>query len=113
MRLLQIDHSPCVGMPIYSSVVWYLWLPFVAYAIGVAEPVSIHVDTYGTGVVSDDQLTSCVREVFPTKPAALIEHLNLLQPIYQKTASYGHFGRSDFSWEATDQVGRVKDFLQI
>ncbi|MEE2751202.1 MAG: methionine adenosyltransferase [Myxococcota bacterium] len=85
----------------------------LAYAIGVAEPVSVHVDTYGTGVVSDDQLTSCVREVFPTKPAALIQHLNLLQPIYQKTAAYGHFGRSDFSWEATDQVGSVKDFLQI
>ena len=85
----------------------------LAYAIGVAEPVSVMVDTYGTGNVSDEQLTACVREIFPTKPAALIEHLQLLQPIYQKTAAYGHFGRDDFSWEKTDKVERVQNFLGL
>ena len=83
----------------------------LAYAIGVAEPVSIMVDSYGTGKVSDEQLAACVREVFPTKPAALIEHLGLLQPIYSDTAAYGHFGRSQFSWEKTDLVNEVKAFL--
>jgi S-adenosylmethionine synthetase len=83
----------------------------LAYAIGVAEPVSIMVDTYGTGKVSDEKLAQCVREVFPTKPAALISRLNLLQPIYAETAAYGHFGRSQFSWEKTDLVDQVKAFL--
>ena len=83
----------------------------LAYAIGVAEPVSIMVDSYGTGSVSDEQLAACVREVFPTKPAALIQRLGLLQPIYSETAAYGHFGRSQFSWEKTDLVGEVKSFL--
>ena len=83
----------------------------LAYAIGVAEPVSIMVDSYGTGKVSDEQLAACVREVFPTKPAALIEHLGLLQPIYSDTAAYGHFGRSQFAWEKTDLVNEVKAFL--
>lgn len=83
----------------------------LAYAIGVAEPVSVMVDTYGTGEVSDEKLAACAREVFPVKPAALIEHLNLLRPIYQPTAAYGHFGRSEFSWESTDMVSKVKDFL--
>jgi S-adenosylmethionine synthetase len=83
----------------------------LAYAIGVAEPVSIMVDTYGTGKFSDEKIAQCVREVFPTKPAALISHLNLLQPIYAETAAYGHFGRPQFSWENTDLVDQVKAFL--
>ena len=74
----------------------------LAYAIGVAEPVSIMVDTYGTGKVSDEQLSACAREIFPVKPAALIKHLNLKQPMYQNTAAYGHFGRDEFAWEKTD-----------
>jgi len=83
----------------------------LAYAIGVAAPVSVMVDTYGTGKVSDEQLAACVKEVFPTKPADLIRHLDLLRPIYQPTAAYGHFGRSAFSWENLDMVDKVKSFL--
>ena len=74
----------------------------VAYAIGVAEPVSIMVDTFGTGKVSDDRLTALVRKHFDLTPKGIIESLKLRRPIYQKTAAYGHFGRSDFSWERTD-----------
>ncbi len=76
----------------------------VAYAIGVAEPVSIMVDTFGTGKVSDDKLTSLVRKHFDLTPKGIIETLKLRRPIYQKTAAYGHFGRSDFSWEKTDMA---------
>jgi S-adenosylmethionine synthetase len=85
----------------------------LAYAIGVAEPVSVMIDTYGTGVVSDEKIADCVREVFPTKPASLISHLGLLNPIYQNTAAYGHFGRSSFSWEKLDMVGNVKSYLNL
>ncbi len=83
----------------------------LAYAIGVADPVSVMVDTYGTGEVSDERLGACVREIFPVKPAALIGHLQLKRPIYQATAAYGHFGRPEFSWENTDMVDAVKSFL--
>jgi len=83
----------------------------LAYAIGVAEPVSVMVDTYGTGTVSDERLAQCAREVFPCKPADLITHLSLLRPIYQATASYGHFGRPEFTWEKTDMVDSVRSFL--
>jgi S-adenosylmethionine synthetase len=83
----------------------------LAYAIGVAEPVSLLVDTYGTGNVSDEQLTACVRELFPTKPAALIQHLQLKRPIYKATAAHGHFGRDMFPWEKTDMVDAVRSFL--
>ena len=83
----------------------------LAYAIGVAEPVSVMVDSYGTGKVSDERLADCAREVFPTKPAALINHLGLLQPIYQNTAAYGHFGRPEFSWENTDKIDEVRGFF--
>ncbi|TNE84361.1 MAG: methionine adenosyltransferase [Deltaproteobacteria bacterium] len=83
----------------------------VAYAIGVADPVSVMVDTYGTGKVSDEKLSECVRELFPLKPAALIEHLGLLQPIYRRTAAHGHFGRPGFPWEKTDMVDAVKNYL--
>jgi S-adenosylmethionine synthetase len=85
----------------------------LAYAIGVARPVSIMVDTYGTGKVSDERLADCVGEVFPVKPADLIRHLDLLRPGYRKTAAYGHFGREDqgFTWERTDMVDAVKSFL--
>jgi len=76
----------------------------VAYAIGVAEPVSIMVDTFGTGKVSDDKLTSLVRKHFDLTPKGIIENLKLRRPIYQKTAAYGHFGRSEFSWEKTDKA---------
>jgi S-adenosylmethionine synthetase len=85
----------------------------LAYAIGVAEPVSVMVDTYGTGKVSDEKLAECVRAVFPTKPADIISQLDLKRPIYRQTAAYGHFGRElpDFTWEKTDRVEAVKAFL--
>jgi S-adenosylmethionine synthetase len=76
----------------------------VAYAIGVAEPVSVMVDSFGTGKVSDDKLTSLVRKHFDLTPRGIIEALKLRRPIYRKTAAYGHFGRGDFSWEQTDKA---------
>jgi len=84
----------------------------LAYAIGVAEPVSVMVDTYGTGNVSDEALTRAVRQVFPTKPRGIIEHLNLLRPIYRPTAAHGHFGRDLFSWEQLDLVDAVRAALK-
>ena len=76
----------------------------VAYAIGVARPVSIKVDSLGTGVVGDDILSQAVQEVFDLRPRAIIEALDLLRPIYRQTAYHGHFGRKGFSWEKTDKV---------
>jgi S-adenosylmethionine synthetase len=81
----------------------------VAYAIGVARPVSINVDTYGTGEIPDARLAKIVDEVFDLRPKALIRRLNLLRPIYRKTAAYGHFGRDEFSWEALDYVDALKE----
>ena len=85
----------------------------VAYAIGVAEPMNVFVDTYGTGVVDDEKIAAAVREIFPLKPAALIAHLNLLRPVYRPTAAYGHFGRTGdgFTWEKTDMVNSLKSVL--
>jgi len=76
----------------------------VAYAIGVAEPVSVMVDSFGTAKVSDDKLTSLVRKHFDLTPRGIIESLKLRRPIYRKTAAYGHFGRADFAWEQTDKA---------
>ena len=83
----------------------------LAYAIGVAEPVSVMVDSYGTGQVSDERLTACVQEIFPLKPSGIITHLDLLRPIYRATAAHGHFGRVRFPWERLDQVDAVRTFL--
>ena len=81
----------------------------LAYAIGVAEPVSVLVDTFGTGKVSPEKLTSLVRENFQLTPKGIIESLKLRRPIFRKTAAYGHFGRADkdFSWEATDKAAKL------
>ncbi len=78
----------------------------LAYAIGIAEPVSVMVDTFGTGKVEDDIISSAIKEIFDLSPSGIINSLNLLRPIYQETASYGHFGRteSNFSWEKTDKT---------
>jgi S-adenosylmethionine synthetase len=78
----------------------------VAYAIGVARPVSVMVRTFGTGTTSDERITEAVKEVFDMRPGMIIRQLDLLRPIYKKTACYGHFGRSDpdFKWERTDRV---------
>ncbi|GLH71332.1 S-adenosylmethionine synthase [Geothrix rubra] len=80
----------------------------LAYAIGVAEPVSIAVDTFGTGQVSDEAIVRAVREVFSCTPRAMIEALDLRRPIYRATAAYGHFGRDHFSWEKTDKVEALR-----
>jgi len=84
----------------------------LAYAIGVAEPVSVLVDTFGTGNVAEDRIAKLVREVFQLKPAGIIESLGLKRPIYRKTASYGHFGRVPdgpfFTWERTDKVDDLR-----
>jgi S-adenosylmethionine synthetase len=83
----------------------------LAYAIGVAEPVSIMVNTFGTGKVDDARLAEVVRETFSLTPAGMIEHLNLRRPIYQKTAAFGHFGRAEetFPWEATDKAATLRE----
>jgi S-adenosylmethionine synthetase len=82
----------------------------LAYAIGVAEPVSVRVDTFGTGKVSEPRLIELVRENFKLTPAGIIESLNLRRPVFKKTAAYGHFGRSgdSFTWEATDKAAALK-----
>ncbi|WP_397476297.1 methionine adenosyltransferase [Pusillimonas sp.] len=82
----------------------------ISYAIGVAEPINITVNTYGTGATSDEQIAMLVREHFDLRPKGIINMLDLLRPIYAKTAAYGHFGRAEpeFSWEATDKVQVLK-----
>jgi len=82
----------------------------IAYAIGVSKPVSVMVYTYGTGRVSDEEITDAVRKVFDMRPKAIIEKLQLLRPIYRKTATYGHFGREDvdFTWERTDKADELR-----
>lgn len=86
----------------------------LAYAIGVAQPVSIAINTFGTGKVSESQLIEAVRENFDLRPAGIIEMLDLRRPIYKKTAAYGHFGRTDIelSWEQTDKVAALKASLK-
>jgi len=79
----------------------------VAYAIGVARPMGVYVHTFGTGKVDDHKLAAYVTEKFDMRPRALIEELDLLRPIYQPTSSYGHFGRSEFSWEKTDRAAQL------
>jgi len=83
----------------------------VAYAIGVAQPVSIHVETFGTGRISDDKIAELVKEHFDLRPKAIIQNLDLLRPIYTPTAAYGHFGRPDFSWEMTNKAEELKAAL--
>ncbi len=82
-----------------------------AYAIGVAKPVSIFVNTYGTGKVSDEKLASIISENFDLRPLAIIEKLGLRKPIFKKTAAYGHFGRDEFPWEKTDMAETLKKYL--
>jgi S-adenosylmethionine synthetase len=80
----------------------------VAYAIGVAQPVSISVNTHGTGQIPDEEIVRIIKKVFVLTPEGIIETLDLRKPIYAKTAAYGHFGRDDFSWEKTDKVDDIK-----
>jgi S-adenosylmethionine synthetase len=87
----------------------------IAYAIGVVEPVSIMVDTEGTSHVDESEIEACVKELFDLTPAGIIQALDLLKPIYKRTASYGHFGREEdgFNWEKTDRVEDIKKYLKI
>ncbi len=86
----------------------------LAYAIGVAQPVSISVDTFGTGNVSEEKLAAAIRKIFDLRPAGIIKMLDLQRPIYKKTAAYGHFGRTDIDlpWEHTDKVDALKELLK-
>ncbi|NOZ04330.1 MAG: methionine adenosyltransferase [FCB group bacterium] len=85
----------------------------LSYSIGIAEPISLYVQSFNTGPLSDEQLTEIVREVFPLKPAEIIKHLDLKKPRYRPTSAYGHFGRNgdNFSWEKTDMVDKLKSYL--
>ena len=86
----------------------------IAYAIGVAEPVSVMIETFGTAVLPEERISEAVREVFDLTPEGIISHLGLLKPIYRKTASYGHFGRNEetFSWERTDRIAELKKAVE-
>jgi S-adenosylmethionine synthetase len=85
----------------------------LSYAIGVARPTSIMVDTYGTGKINDEKLTDIIRENFDLRPAGIIRMLDLRRPIYKQTAAYGHFGRNDLDlpWEKLDKVDVLKKYL--
>ena len=87
----------------------------IAYAIGIARPVSINVNTFGTGKINDDKVRKLIEEHFDLRPKAIIEHLDLLRPIYKKTAAYGHFGREreEFTWEKTDKAELLRDAAGI
>ncbi len=87
----------------------------LAYAIGVAEPVSVYVDTFGGGDLSPAALERIVRDVFPLTPRAIIDYLDLLRPIYFETARHGHFGRegADFTWEKTDRVADIRARVDV
>jgi S-adenosylmethionine synthetase len=83
----------------------------LAYAIGIADPVSVRIDTFGTGKVGEAKLTELVRKNFSLTPKGIIESLNLRRPIYKQTAAYGHFGRTEpeFTWEATDKAAALAE----
>jgi S-adenosylmethionine synthetase len=82
----------------------------LAYAIGVAEPVSVMVNTFGTATTPEEKMTAMIRAHFPLTPKGIIDHLKLRRPIYRKTAAFGHFGRTEesFSWEATDKAQELR-----
>ena len=112
----KVDRSACyyaryVAKNIVASGVAKRCELQVAYAIGVAQPVGVKVDTFGTGKVTDEVLEKYVMEHFDMRPKALISELELLAPQYKVTASYGHFGRSEFSWEQTDRANQIADDL--
>lgn len=84
----------------------------VSYAIGRANPVSVHISTFGTGIVADSELEKVVRKVFDLRPSAIIDKLELRKPIFRQTSNYGHFGKKGFNWEATDKVDKIKEALE-
>lgn len=87
----------------------------IAYAIGVADPVSIMVDTFGTSSIEEEKIEKCIEELFDLTPAGIIKELDLLRPIYKKTASYGHFGRElpEFTWEKTNKTKEIQKYLNL
>jgi S-adenosylmethionine synthetase len=112
----KVDRSACyyaryVAKNVVSSGVARRCEVQLAYAIGVAQPVGVHVDTFGTGLVNDEKLERYLHESFDMRPKAIIEELQLLAPIYQPTSSYGHFGRDEFSWESTARAAKIADDL--
>ncbi len=116
----KVDRSACymgryIAKNIVAAGLAKRCLVQIAYAIGVAEPVSLMVDDFGTGNVSAEKLSSAVREIFGLKPADIIKRLDLLRPIYEETAAYGHFGRTSakgFTWERTDRVEDLKNLIK-
>ena len=84
----------------------------VSYAIGVAHPISLHVNTFGTGILPDSKLEEIVKKVFDMRPASIIDSLSLRRPIYRATSNYGHFGREGFPWEQTDKVPQIQALLK-
>ncbi len=112
----KVDRSACyyaryVAKNVVASGVAKRCEVQVAYAIGVAQPVGVHVNTFGTGKVSDEALERYIMANFDMRPKALIEELDLLRPIYKATAAYGHFGRSEFPWEKTDRASQIASDL--
>ncbi len=112
----KVDRSACyyaryIAKNVVASGVAKRCEVQVAYAIGVAQPVGVHVNTFGTGKVADEVLEKYILAKFDMRPKALIEELELLAPVYRKTAAYGHFGRADFSWEKTHRAAKIADDL--
>ncbi len=112
----KVDRSACyyaryIAKNVVASGVAKRCEVQIAYAIGVAQPVGVHINTFGTGKVSEEALEKYIRANFDMRPKALIESLGLLVPIYKATAAYGHFGRAEFPWEKTDRAARMADAL--
>jgi S-adenosylmethionine synthetase len=112
----KVDRSACyyaryIAKNVVASGVAKRCEVQIAYAIGVAQPVGVHVNSFGTGKVSDDVLEKYILANFDMRPKALIEELALLAPIYKRTAAYGHFGRPEFAWEKTDRAAKIGDDL--
>jgi len=116
----KVDRSACymgryIAKNIVAAGLAKRCLVQIAYAIGVAEPVSLMVDDFGTGTVNTEKMASAVREIFGLKPADIIKRLDLARPIYEETAAYGHFGRTSakgFTWEKTDRVDDLKNLIK-
>jgi S-adenosylmethionine synthetase len=87
----------------------------LAYAIGVADPISVMANTFGTGAVPEEKITEVIRAVFPLTPKGIIDYLDLRRPIYRRTAAFGHFGRTEdsFTWESTDKAGALRDAAMV
>ncbi len=108
----KVDRSACyyaryIAKNVVASGVARKCEVQIAYAIGVAQPVGVHVNTFGTGKISDEKLEAYIMANFDMRPKALIDELGLLAPIYKPTSAYGHFGRSEFSWEKTSRAAQI------